>query len=277
MLELVSETLSELSTNVRSQSATQERRQILDWLSSHDPDPQYRRGYQLHCSHTCRWLLEHPEFIRWSQCRSALLWMHGQAGSGKTVATSYLIHHLRTVNSQAAPEDRPLLAYFYYDASTVESLTPETFFGAICRQFCAQLPQMPEAIVDAYTRAAGRRASLNELERFVRLLIGMDRSAVIVVDGLDESPDYAVVADFLTSAVMSKRYPLRVFVSSRPEVDLRRRFSLFQELDMPESAIERDVGVYIKTRIDFDARLRRMSPNMKKQVEMSLREGCHGM
>lgn len=278
ILENVSNTLSDLSLDFKASQATQQRQKILDWLSDHQYEAQYRRGLQLHCSKTCTWLLKHPEFVKWSQCRSSLLWMHGQAGSGKTVATSYLIHHM----TSRQPEHETMFAYFYYDASTVESLTPETFFGAIVKQFCSQRPQMPADIVEAYNQASSclgtpKRALLGELQSFLLQFLQTEASIVIVIDGLDESPDFATVCDFLTSNVECGRYPLRVFVSSRPEQDLRRRLQRFQEIPFPESDAEQDIGVYIKSRIENNDRLRRMSEKMKEHVENGLRVDSHGM
>ncbi|KAJ9503181.1 hypothetical protein H2202_001335 [Exophiala xenobiotica] len=277
-LEYISDTLSDLSLEVKSDHANHRRQRILDWLSEYPYEAQYRRGYQLHCFKTCKWLLEHSEFVKWSQRRSSLLWMHGQAGSGKTIATSYVMHHLR--HHLAA--ERHLLAYFYYDASTTESLTPETFFGAVVKQFCAQLPHIPNDVADAYSQAANRvgtpkQASQAELQRFLLELLRETTAAIIVIDGLDETPDYGVVCDFLTSIVMSGQYPLRVFISSRPEVDLRRRLGQFQEIAVLEAATEDDISLYVQSRINHDHRLRHMSDKMKQRVEFSLRADCHGM
>ncbi|OCT47211.1 ankyrin repeat protein [Cladophialophora carrionii] len=276
-IEDISDSLADLSMNVKSSHAAQQRRDILDWLSEHQYEAQYQRSYQLHCSNTCRWLLADPAFLDWSKARSSLLWMHGQVGTGKTIATSYLIHHLITTKRSDS-----LLGYFYYDASTMESLTPESFFGAIIKQFCSDLPELPAEIVDAYARASNRtgspkRASLGDLESFLRSLLESHDSATIVVDGLDESPNYAAVCDFLTSSVLAGKYALRVFISSRPELHLRRRFRGFQEIPVPEVAVEEDISVYIRMRINTNPRLRRMSDKMKHYVEMTLRADSHGM
>lgn len=277
-LENIADSVSDLSADIKSGQALQERREILDWLSDHQYDAQYRRGCQLHCLDTCTWLLNEPEFQSWMQKRSSLLWMHGQAGSGKTVATSYIINHLSTL-----PEMRSIrLAYFYYDASTMESLTPGTFFGTIVKQFCAGLSEIPGDILGAYQRATIRAGTpkqpdLKELERFLRLVLEDQSPSIIVVDGLDESPDYGIVCNFLTACVSSGNYPLRVFISSRPEVDLRRRLEIFQEMPVPDKAVEHDIGAYIKMRIESDARLCRMSDKMKGYVEETLRRDSHAM
>ncbi|OAL26726.1 hypothetical protein AYO22_04079 [Fonsecaea multimorphosa] len=271
------ETVSETLTEIKYKNAEQERRDILHWLCEHNYEAQFQRAHQLHCKNTCNWLLHDPAFLDWSNARSSLLWMHGQGGSGKTIATSYLIHHLLDIK----PDDS-LLAYFYYDASTIESLTPQTFFGAVVKQFCSELPQLPAHIIDAYRRASSRlgspsQPSLMELKTFLQQLLESTNSATVVVDGLDESPDYSMVGDFLTSIVRSGKYALRVFVSSRPEVDLRRYLVEFPNIPVPEEAIEQDISVYIKMRICSDPRLRRMSENMKAFVERTLRTDANGM
>jgi len=277
-MENLTSSVSDLSLDIKSNHALQERRQILDWLSEHQYDAQYRRGCQLHCSDTCAWLLYEEEFQTWLQKRSSLLWMHGQAGSGKTVATSYIINYLST---KVEPQSTRL-AYFYYAASTIESLTPETFFGTIIKQCCAEMSTIPEEIASAYQRATLRagtpkQPSLDDLERFLNLILKDQIPVVIVVDGLDESPDYDIVCDYLTSHVSSGECPLRVFISSRHEVDLQRRLDPFQKIPVPDDAIDGDIGVYIKMRIESDPRLRRMSKKMKDYVEQTLRRDSHAM
>ncbi len=276
-LEDISDAVSILSADVKSAQAVQQRREVLDWLSEHQYEAPYHRAYQLHCSDTCNWLLGDRAYLDWWKARSSLLWMHGQVGTGKTIATSYLIHHLtslKTINS--------VLGYFYYDASTNESLTPESFFGAIVKQFCSELSELPAAIIEAWRWATMRvgsrkQPSLDELRSFLRLLLESHDSATIIVDGLDESPSYATVCDFLTSAVSAGTYPLKVFVSSRPEQDIRRRLCAFQQIPVPEIAVEADISTYVKLRLDTDPRLRRMSEKMKHYVELILRTDSHGM
>lgn len=204
--------------------------------------------------------------------------MHGQAGSGKTILSSYVINHLKGRQTTSSF----LLAYFYYDASTIESLTPETFFGAILKQFCSMLPQLPQSIIAAYERASRRsgtpkQPSLSDLRHSLELVLDTQVPCIIVIDGLDESPNYQVVCDFLTSSVESGKHALKVFISSRPEVDLRRRLAKFQEIPVPEDAIQDDIGRYIAFRIENDVRLRRISQTMKDHVERELRLDSHGM
>ncbi len=276
-LEDISDSISDLSVDIKSNHAAQQRRDVLNWLSDHRYEAQFHRAYQLHCPDTCNWLLHDPAFHNWSKARSSLLWMHGQVGSGKTIATSYLIHHLISTKKNDS-----LLGYFYYDASTMESLPPESFFGAIAKQFCLQLSELPATIVDAWKRASIRtetpkQPGLDELKSIVRSLLESHDSAKIVVDGLDESPNYSTVCDFLTSTVQAGTSALQVFISSRPEQDIRRRLQGFQEIPVPENAIEADISTYIKMRIQTNPRLCRMSEKMKYYAEMTLRADSHGM
>ena len=276
-IETISDSFSDLSTDLKATQAAQLRRDVLDWLSEHQYEAQYQRAYQLHCSDTCNWLLDHKMLLEWCRSRNSLLWMHGQVGSGKTIATTCLIHHL--IANKAS---NSLLGYFYYDASTVESLTPESFFGAIVKQFCSELPELPEGMVNSYKWASSRvgspkQPSLHELKSFLQHLLETHDSATIIIDGLDESPTYATVCDFLTSTASKGASPLRVFVSSRPELDLRRRFKGFPEIPVPEIGVDADISVYIKSRIESDQRLRKMSKKMKQYVEKTLRADSHGM
>jgi hypothetical protein len=276
-LDSIQSSISELSNTVKTTLAASERCKILDWLCSHQYEAQYHRASQTHCASTCEWLLVDPVLLDWSNARSSLLWMHGQVGTGKTIATTYLINHL--VNEGATGT---LLGYFYYDASSMESLTPETFFGAIIRQFCDDMDDVPSEIIDEYKIASVRAgtpkaATLARLQAFLLMLLRRHASATIIVDGLDESPHHPAVCDFLTSTVAAGDIPLRVFIASRPEVDIRRRLEGFLELAMPETAIDRDISTYIKKRLEAESRLRRMSTDTKIFVEKTLAKDSLGM
>jgi hypothetical protein len=276
-LESIQNNLSELSTVIKTTLAASETCKILDWLCSHQYEAQYHRASQTHCASTCEWLLVDPALLDWWNARSSLLWMHGQVGTGKTIATTHLINHLMNTGSTDN-----LLGYFYYDASSMESLTPDTFFGAIVRQFCASQDDIPSEIIDEFKMASARAgtpkaATLTRLQSFLLMLVRKHTSATIVIDGLDESPHYPAVCDFLTNTVTAGDIPLKVFIASRPEVDIRRRLEGFLELAMPETAIDRDISTYIKKRLDTEPRLRRMSTSTKMFVEKTLASESLGM
>ena len=62
-----------------------DRLEILSWLSAIPYHQHHRKAYSEVLEGTGSWFLEDSEYMRWRGCdKSAMLWIHGIAGSGKS-------------------------------------------------------------------------------------------------------------------------------------------------------------------------------------------------
>lgn len=62
-----------------------DRLKILSWLSTIPYHQHHKKAYSEVLEGTGSWFLEDSEYIRWRGCdESAMLWIHGIAGSGKS-------------------------------------------------------------------------------------------------------------------------------------------------------------------------------------------------
>jgi len=78
---------------------------------------------------------------------SAILWVNGRPGSGKTVLSAIAIEHLQRQQGKVP------VAYFYCDSGDIQKKSTLNIYGSILSQLVAQMPSIPPSILEAYARA----------------------------------------------------------------------------------------------------------------------------
>ena len=229
-------------------------------------------------SKTCRWLLETPKFRGLMRSKPACLWLYGIAGSGKTILASRVIDHILSRSAV----DGQKLAYFYCDASDSESQKPEVVLGTLLSQICSKLASIPSGIDAAFENATDssgrqRQATVDELQSMMLLALNLCGNVVIVVDGVDEAIRREELCELLASLSPGQDSGAQLFVTSRPEPDIRRVFGRMQSISAQCEAADSDIDEYIAARIAGDLRLRKMSHDLQQHVHHSLRQGAQGM
>lgn len=86
---------------------------------------------------------------------------------------------------------------------------------------------------------------------FKELIQGFDRPLIILLDALDECPEYRVVADYATKIAGGK---VRVLSTGRPEVDYT--FSNLPNTGTIKMAAFDDISKYITRKVEDDPALR---------------------
>jgi tetratricopeptide (TPR) repeat protein len=183
------------------------------------------------------WILKHPEFVGWkSQETSALLWIQGKPGSGKSVLMKHILQELnqergpanskglsavtaadsypagpsagsiQTQPSPTAVDHRPVIASFFYSAREGERETSHRhMLQTLLHEVLQQEGQVYPCIQETY-RKLRKGADLqvawayNDLKAaFMALCSSCDQHLQIylLVDGLDES-DRGQLSDILT-------------------------------------------------------------------------------
>lgn len=85
-LKSIGSDVSALREIIKDAQQDTQRKGLLDWLTSIDPSENYNSARRRHKDKTGDWLIkENEDFKQWQQNPNSLLWLHGKAGSGKSV------------------------------------------------------------------------------------------------------------------------------------------------------------------------------------------------
>ena len=270
--------VQDFATQFKLESNIAKREKVLDWLTQHNPDAAHQRALRAYCDNTCSWILQEYVFQQWLRCSDHYaLWLNGLAGYGKTVMTSFVIQYLLG----AIGRSHTNIAYYYFDASDTNSLSLRTFLASIVRQYCNRMASLPDRILNEFDTqqakyGSSRQLEIEELASILDDLLSAQPSNTIVVDGIDESQEQEDICVLLNSLAEADGL-VHVFVSSRPEVAIRRQLTQFAEIQMSEAALEGDIGRYVKSRMKVEPRLARLSSQLKQHVQNTIQERSHGM
>jgi hypothetical protein len=174
------------------------------------------------------------------------------------------------------------LAYFYCDASDSESQRLVTVLGALLCQICIQLAKIPDCIETAFHEASSPsgqqlKPAVEQLQSMIVVALSYCRNPIIVVDGLDEALEREDLCELLVSLAGKQSSLVRIFVTSRPEPDIRRHFEGMTIISAQCKAADNDIDRYIMDRIVSNARFRKMSDGLRQHIYQALREGAQGM
>ncbi|EHK17642.1 uncharacterized protein TRIVIDRAFT_210425 [Trichoderma virens Gv29-8] len=220
------------------------------WLSA----PAYRSAFDNARDRkhegTAEWLLDEPVFQSWNQphgssdCRSAMLWVHGNPGSGKTILAASIIDLLQEKLSESEL-DSYAVCYFFFDATELGSNTRLGAYRALATQIYQQHGEI-EQVRDIFAFAARNRvdtASEKELLDILQLAVSILPNIFLIIDGVDEcSEDTQLVSDLHRLCGMSKG---RVALFSRPTVvALRYPKSPISSISMLKHRVNSDMAIF---------------------------------
>jgi NACHT domain len=273
-VQQLSSAFQSLNAKLANKEEVEEEQEILGWVCDYNYQAQHHRACKLHCDNTSSWILEHPVFLDWMQSGQPVLWFRGAAGSGKTILASYVVEHLL----QSSASARYPVAFFYFDKSTNQSLSFETFLASILRQLCI-LRGVPRDVKEAFkaTKLSSGGINpirINQLISMTRQIIEYDRPAVVIVDGVDEAEDVTRICDFIATLSDSKS---KFFICSRAHNAIADALRGATKLSAPSASASSDIAHYIDQRLGRDPRLRKMAESLKSHVREVLGEKAAGM
>ncbi|KAK7710083.1 hypothetical protein SLS63_013049 [Diaporthe eres] len=167
---------------------------------------------------TCEWILSNSSFARWlddPDPDARILWLHGAAGCGKSIMTSFIVNHLVENNKSCQ------YAFIRFGDQSKRSLS--TTLRLLAFQVALVSPAFRQEISKAAsslkrgaeTSAIWRRVFKNGL-----LQSEFPNPLYWVIDGLEESDNPRAGIRMLTE-VLGIAVPLRILIISRrtPEID----------------------------------------------------------
>jgi WD40 repeat protein len=162
---------------------------------------------------SCDWFLRKPSFERWlGSSYSQVLWLRGQPGAGKSVLTSHIINHLRSLGQDCC--------FFFFKQEDKSKVTINSFLRSLAWQMAQLHAEILSAVLDV--AAAWQDAMINKEDHnpvwqtlYLRgmLKVPLMRPQYWVIDALDECKAGPELLSFLAKA--QKLWPLSILVTSR--------------------------------------------------------------
>ncbi|KAL6802257.1 ankyrin repeat-containing domain protein [Trichoderma sp. SZMC 28012] len=169
--------------------AQQEHREFLSWLSDVDPSSTYNDARVRYEDGTNEWLLKgSEEFKAWETTAKSLIWLHGKAGSGKSVLTSSVINYLKERHTL---KPSTALAYFYFSFSDIKKQQVNGMLASLIKQICSDRPGVLQlhAIKRLHDyKTKGQRPDTQTLETALLFSTSGCTAVYVIIDGLDECP-----------------------------------------------------------------------------------------
>ncbi|KAH7312661.1 hypothetical protein B0I35DRAFT_60212 [Stachybotrys elegans] len=203
---------------------------------------------------TCEWLLREKAFASWANADTqepGLLWIHGNAGTGKSVLSTFVIDHLAHRGS--------IHAYFFARYNNPRKQSLSFILRSMAFQIATQLPAYAARL--RKLQAAGRDLKTVHFSLIWKLLyqqsliqLPQEEPIYIVLDGLDEAQTPEELFRLFRDP-QSESWPLRLLVVSRKTNDISLAWHKLERI-MPSEEItlgknQEDLLRYIRGRMDM--------------------------
>jgi hypothetical protein len=223
--------------------------------------------------HTRTELLD--QITKWANDKDSkpIFWLCGMAGTGKSTIA-------RTIAESFASHGQ-LGASFFFKKGEGERGNASRFFTTMATDLVTHEPGMLPGIRKALNAdsAISQRALKDQFEKLIlQPLLGIKQARspvltrVVIIDGLDEcerEQDIRVILQLLAQTKDLRPAPLRILVTSRPELHIRLGFTdmpngTYQNLvlhKVPRSTIEHDIRLFLEHELGSVRKSRMLSAN----------------
>lgn len=268
------------SQRLLATQATDELRRITEWLDPPNPWLTHNSARQRYEAETGTWLFRSDEYQRWKYGPSDHLWLHGKAGTGKTILCSSIIEDLRRV-CEFSNIGAIGLAVFYFTFSDSDKQS----YTDLIRSLTAQLgwKEPGRSMLQREYENSGRNApGVDFLESVLNSSIEAYDIVFLVLDALDESPDDDDVRHDVLDGVerLCQCLPnLKIVATSRDVRDVRETMAVLSadSVDIATSAVNADIRRYVSAELLRDRRLRRLDAKMRALVVETISSKADGM
>ena len=283
-------------SEIQDRLLSDERVKVFRWLSSVPCESHHHESCRKILEGTGKWLLENAHFLDWQRSSSsAIFWLNGIPGSGKSTLTSIVIQALLERHQQAHSQRAPL-AYFYCSQKGTDPRTAKTgeILRAVLRQLIGCDTQLAlrgtagQEFRQRNEKAKQRGAQILPLdisETVTQILAITEMNPIIIVlDALDEVDDSERVElfDALERIIQESPNVVKIFVSSRRDEDIRENFEHCAQIRIDDISTHDDIERFIEHKITVAITTKKLlrgkvSSALRKDILRALSEGARGM
>jgi hypothetical protein len=182
------------------------------------------------------------------------------AGAGKTKLTSKVVDDLRKglINQ---PNDEAL-AYFYCDRNQTDRQDPTSILRSFVRQLsvCQRQNALQTLMVAEYEQRRQKgfpsgQLTFQECAKFVLDYVNIYPQTTLVLDAFDECDPRTrrQLIEVFDSLVTKSLKPIKIFISSRPDRDIKSRFQCGPNVGIQATDNYHDIAKFVKSRIEHNS------------------------
>ncbi|KAH9052831.1 hypothetical protein EDB87DRAFT_1835577 [Lactarius vividus] len=255
-------------TKVMVQQIVGDWERLRGWLTPPDPSTNHTNACSTLHDCTATWVFDDDIFKEWESSQSgSLLWIHGKAGSGKSILCSAIIQHVITLRDAGSAS----VAYFYFDLEMP----------------CLDVLSRVYSTYNDGKERPNERTLVKCLKDMLMALSTLQLPTYIILDALDECPNTSGIPTprghvlrLVTDLVDLHLPNLHICITSRPESDISTalrpltsgHFSLH---DQPGQ--KKDISEYVSSVVQSDLQMKRWREDDRKLVIDKLEEKADGM
>ncbi|GAA91823.1 hypothetical protein RIB2604_02113150 [Aspergillus luchuensis] len=263
---------------------------ILEWISPVQYGAHHDTVSGNRTPGTGEWLLQKNEFREWEEgSSSAVLWLRGSPGTGKTFLTSRVIDHVKTTLARV-PNDEGF-AYFYCYREEDIRTRPLAVARSYVRQLSANESKSNSSETDSlyirsrlkskylYLRTHASDLGLKTCEELLTESLNLYPRTTLVLDAFDEC-DPASRGELLQlfkKLLSSSKRPVKLFIASRPDRDVQQQVRSHPNIEVQANDNQQDIEAYISQEMPRLIENNGAFRELREPVESTLSEKSQGM
>ena len=223
---------------------------MLSWLPRISFQKVYEGNYDDHLEGTGHWLFASEEYRSWREGdTSALLWIKGKNGSGKSVLASLVVNRF-----QKESESKTAAAFVFCTRLEEKKNAPKDLLMSILRQLSVQnkfeIDEYLEQVYDRKSELQLEGPTWQETEEAIMSIVSNFTKVFIVFDGMDECQEYDKISGFLLSLSQSTSAAVKVLITSRPGYpSLEDIFASCPQLPIDSGSNDQDIRRFITSNL----------------------------
>ena len=192
------------------------------------------------------------------------MWLHGNAGCGKTILCSAL---LQSILQRRDSHPDTAIGFFYFYFNDTEKQSSSKAIRSLTFQLALQIDGLPnlEKLYEKCENGNGQPAE-DAIESLLRNTAARAKHAYIVLDAIDECTDRESLLVSLKELIDVQG--LCIIATSQREKDIKEQFSPVAKynINIENTLVDEDIFVYTRDRVAADLKLKRRSPTMQEDI-----------
>lgn len=228
-------------TTLQIEQQTEYRKEIEQWLSSHDFRSRHMEIFKGAQADTRQWLFDSSQFQHWMTVDRGTLWCPGIPGAGKTVTSAIIVNHLQS----KFKDSNIAVTCLFCNYKDRQEQTAEGFMANLLKQLMQDRADISEAIKNLYVKRKKEFPTFEVLVEVFAAEMTHFSDVFVILDALDETMENNDIRTRLVSKLDS--LPIRLLVTSRHDAGIERTLKHAQRLEIEATA--EDVRTYVEARI----------------------------